>query len=267
MLGRMALRISAIEALKGKTLVGNNVLDSQIGALDVAADNSIRTDQQKPFISVYTEASKLEGTGTDLGGIRSLFRSGLLDFVVEVGISAAMTEVDTETGAATVVGIGIPATDAGMEFFLDATGRQVVAALHDPANRWSEVWRRLINRVAKIERRRAADATSNVRIAAHQLVISVEPCADPTPGEPIGEKSAWQAFLQQIGSADHPLREKIADLFGAETDSHYNQQRGRFGLTVEEARALFDFPPLAAEQDEPDIASVAVSGETGDGDD
>lgn len=38
-LARIALRIAAVEALKGKTLVGDNVLDSPNGALDVQAES------------------------------------------------------------------------------------------------------------------------------------------------------------------------------------------------------------------------------------
>ena len=90
MLGRIALRMATIEALKGSTLVDGNVLDSQIGALDIAADGTIRTDQEKPFISVYVEASKQDGGFN----IRGLHKTGLTELVIEIGITTAMTEIN-----------------------------------------------------------------------------------------------------------------------------------------------------------------------------
>ena len=63
MLGRIALRIAAVQALKGRTLVGDNVLDSRMTALDVDDDGNARTDEDRPFISLYesgaVEAPKL----------------------------------------------------------------------------------------------------------------------------------------------------------------------------------------------------------------
>lgn len=59
---RIAARMAAVRALRGRTLVGDNVLDSQIGALDVGADGELRTEEDKPFISVYTHG-KTTATG------------------------------------------------------------------------------------------------------------------------------------------------------------------------------------------------------------
>ena len=51
----MALRIAAVEALKaGGTMVGTNVLDSQISAIDQTVDGDLKTDQKRPFIAVYS---------------------------------------------------------------------------------------------------------------------------------------------------------------------------------------------------------------------
>ena len=66
----MALRIAAVQALKaGGTLVGDNVLDSQISAIDQTADGQLRSDQQRPFIAVYTDAAKSQDLGQT--GLRS----------------------------------------------------------------------------------------------------------------------------------------------------------------------------------------------------
>lgn len=277
MLGRIALRMAAVEALKGSTLVGGNVLDSEIGALDVTADGELRTDQEKPFISVYVEGAKLEGAAD----IRALHKSGPTDLIIEIGITAAMTATDPETGASEVIGLQIPATDPAFEFFLDCAGRQVVNALTDPRNAWSEIWRGLLSGIVKIERRRTANASSGARVAAHQIAITGDLLPDPVYGEPVAPTSIWKKFFDKLAeptlpNPDHdpdeanstalivdPIVAKkraamLALLGDPEATLDHQAQRQRFGMTLEEARALFDIAVQPAEATEPDIASVSV---------
>lgn len=252
MLARMAQRIAAIEALRGKTFVGENVLDSQIGALDIAADGSIRTDRDKPFIAVYTDVSKAQGSLE----VRALHRSGATDLTIEVGIAASMTEIDAQTGATVIVGIGIPVTDPAMEFYLDCIGRQVVNALTDPRSAWAEIWRGLSSGINRVERRRASDATG-VRIAAHQIVVNAELLPDPVFGEPIAATSIWAKLLAQMEVANHPRLELVHDLIGDPSGVlNHEAQRRRFGMTLDEARALFDIAVEPVEATEPNITSV-----------
>lgn len=255
MLGRIALRIAAVEALKGKTLVGDNVLDSEIGALDVGADGSIRTDQEKPFVSIYVEGSKIE----DRLDLRALHRSGSTDFMIEIGITAAMTVTDPETDASDVI-TGIPATDPAFEFYLDVVGRQVVNALTDPNNAWAEIWRSLSSGVGKIERRRTSDAASGVKTAAHQLIVTVDLLPDPVFGEPIAPTSTWAKLFAQMEASNHPFLPMLQTLVG-DPDGVLNHeaQRRRRGMTLDEARALFDIAVEPAEATEPDIAKVTVT--------
>lgn len=258
MLGRIALRVATVEALKGNTLVEGNVLDSEIGALDIAADGSLRTDQEKPFISVYVEGAKLEGAAD----IRSLHKSGPTDLIIEIGITAAMTSTDPETGVSEVIGLQIPATDPAIEFFLDCTSRQIINVLTDPRNVWSEIWRELSSKVVKIERRRTSDATG-ARVAAHQIVITIDLLPDPVFGEPVAPTSIWKKFFDKLQSSADPIvakkRAAMLSLLG-DPDGVLNHeaQRRRFGMTLEEARALFDIAVQPAEATEPDIASVSV---------
>lgn len=259
MLGRIALRMAAVEALKGNTLVAGNVLDSEIGALDVTADGDLRTDQEKPFISVYVEGAKLDG-GADL---RALHKSGPTDLVIEVGITAAMTSTDSETGVSTVIGLQIPATDAAFEFFLDCTSRQVVNVLTDPRNAWSEIWRGLSSGIRKVERRRTSDATNGVRIAAHQMIITLDMLPDPVYGEPVAQTSIWKKFFDMLQASADPIVAKkraalMALLGDPEATLDGQAQRQRFGMTLEEARALFDIAVAPAEATEPAIARVVV---------
>ena len=258
MLARIALRVATIEALKGKTLVGDNVLDSQIGAIDIAADDSLRTDQEKPFIAVYVDGSKIE----DRIDLRSLHKSGSTELTIETGITAAMTETDQETGASTVIGIGIPATDPALEFYLDCVGRQITTALSDPHDAWSEIWRSLSSSVLKIERKRTSDAASGTRIAAHQLVITLDLLPDPVFGAPVASTSVWATFFASMEAVEHPFTETLLELLGDPAGvSETAAIRRRFGLTLDEARALIITPPLAAEATDPDITSVTTTQE------
>lgn len=257
MLARIALRIAAIEALKGNTLVGGNVLDSQIGALDVAADGSFRSDQEVPFIAVYTDGSK----ATDGIDLRSLHKSGATELRIEAGITAAMTQTDDETGESQIIGIGIPATDPAMEFFLDCVGRQISTALSDPLNEWAEIWRGLSSGVQMIERKRASDAESGTRIAAHQLVVTLDLLPDPLFGVAVADTSIWAKFFAKMEAVVHPYLPMMQALLGDPAGVlNHEAQRRRFGMTLDETRALLDIAVEPGEANEPVISSVTFAG-------
>jgi len=237
-IGRIALRIATIEALRGNTSVHGNVLDSEIGSLDVAADESLRTNQEKPFISIYTDSARAD----DLGSGRRLWVNGATELLIETGMAASMTETDPETGEKTIIG-GIPATDAAFELFLDVVDRQTIAVLMDPNNVWSEIWKSLIRDIIRVERRRTADAETGTRMAAHQQCIICDLLPDPVYGEPIAETSIWRRLLDQMAAIEHPYLETLQNLIGASSAELIPSQQRRFGLTLEEARALAGFPP------------------------
>lgn len=254
-LARLALRIATIEALRGATSVADNVLDSEITALDIGADGTIRTDQEKPFISVYTEKSKV----ADLNGERAIWRNGPTELLIETGIAASMIETDPETGEKTVVG-GLAATDAALEFYLDMLDRQVVTCLTDPLNEWAEVWRKLMSETTSIERKRLSDATTDIRMAARQLWIGCNLVPDPPYGEPINPGSAFAAFLNQMRKVNHEYLPKIEELLGLSvTQRKHEEARRRFGITLNEARALLIVPPMPAENSEPNINRIEVA--------
>lgn len=257
MLARIALRMATIAALKGKTLVGDNVLDSEITALDADADGNLTTDQQKPFITVYTHTAT-----DDAGGDRALHRSGLTELVIEIAVAATMVyrneDGDKEVAA------GIPATDSAFEFFLDATARQITNALTDPRDAWAEIWRNLSSSIEKIERKRTSDATGT-RIAAHQIVVTLNLLPDPVFGEPVSPTSIWTKFFAKIGESTDPvvaarvviLESLIGDPAGIlESEA----QRRRFGLTLDEARALTDIAVQPGEPTEPNLEIVTSVG-------
>lgn len=254
MLTRIALRLAAVEALKGATLVGDNVLDSEIGAVDIAADGSLRTEEEKPFIAVYTDGSKAED---DLAS-RALHKSGHLSLVLEYGITAAMAVTDDETGESTVMA-GIPATDDGLEFKLDLIGYQISAALTDPDNEWAEIWRALGGNVQKIERRRAADGSGGARVAAHQMTITLDLMMDPVRKEPLRETATMAIFLAKALASENPVLVKKAQAMQAAiagSGPDWKLDQARYGLTADEACAMQVVPvPGAAEA----ITEVAIN--------
>lgn len=239
MIGRIALRMATIEALRGKTAVDQNVLDSMMTALDADAAGNLITDQERPFVTVYTDDAKLEG-GMEA---RSLHQSGPTDLVIEIAIAESML-YRNELNDVEVVA-GIPNADDAYEFLLDVIGRQITNALTDPQDAWAEIWRSLSSRILKIERKRTSSA-SGVRIAAHQLVITLDILPDPIFGEPLAAGSSWARFFGKISEQGMPpviasrvslLKALIGSPDGVEDDE---AQRRRYGLTIAEARAMLD---------------------------
>ena len=270
-LNRIAARMSAVQALKGKTLVGNNVLDSRIGALDLQADGSVRTDQEKPFISVYCDASSLAKTADQRLAtisrleLRALVPNGLTDFLFEAGIAAAMIETSPETDES-VVFEGIPATDTAFEFHLDIVLRQIGDALTDPMNEWADIFRSFCQSFRSVERARAEGAR-NMRLAAHQLKITTELMPDPVRGIELKSSHPLSRFFAK--AAEITVANPSYDADGQESpatipdpvvaaqvqlmqaqivgDEHgWQTALRRYGLTIAEANALLILPTTEA---------------------
>ncbi|HEV7293095.1 MAG TPA: hypothetical protein VGN79_12320 [Devosia sp.] len=257
-LTRIALRIAAVEALKGRTLA-ERVMDTPNGALDIQADGSLRTNEERPFISVYTDQGKAENiTG------RSLIENGVCDIVFEMGISMAMTEVNQETGATTIVGIAVPATDRSFEFFLDIVQRQIADALNDPANAWAEIYRGLHYRVVKIEYAGARNTDDGQRLAGHQMRISLELADDPVAGEELDADDPFAKFLALLEASDDAIYQTQAatmrQLLTGSNEPWETLQR-RHGMTAAELLAL-GHGPAAADAGEVGAAAIEVDGLT-----
>ncbi|MBP0440685.1 hypothetical protein [Tianweitania sediminis] len=246
-LARIALRIAAVEAIKGRTLVGEHVLDTPNGALDVQADGELRIGiDEKPFVAVFTDA----GSADDITG-RSLIENGSCVLVIEAGISQAMTELNKETGTTTLLGIGIPASDAGFEFHLDVVQRQVMDALNDPDNAWAEIYRSLHYRVTKIEVGGKRNTDDGQRLAGHQTRITLDLIQDPVRGEPIEPDSPLGMFfaaMQASGDAIYQAQATTMQGLVGGNDPDWKVLQRRHGMTAAELLALGRGPVA---QDEP----------------
>jgi hypothetical protein len=274
-LHRIAARISAVQALLGRTSVGDNVLDSQISALDVDAEGNFVTDQKKPFISVYSEGSTVKDSQPQQA-LRSLLPNGSTVFFFETGIAATMTEVDPETDESFVVP-GMPSTDASFEFALDMTMRQIGDALVDPENEWAEIFRKLCVSFQDTERSRASGDNRGTRMAAHQLKLTVDLKPDPVRGAPLKDTHPLAMFFAKAATLTVPNPDHDPDdpdspasipdsvvtaqvaLMQAQlagTPYSWKVDMARYGMTRTEADNLLLVPPEGAE---PDIQVVNIN--------
>ncbi|MCO5153378.1 MULTISPECIES: hypothetical protein [unclassified Shinella] len=262
---RIAGRIAAVYALRGKTLVEDNVLDSQIAALDVDADGQVMLGADnavsKKFISVYSDVSEMgEQTRT---GIRSLSDNGHTSFLFEAGVAAAFAVVDPETDEA-VLFEGIPATDTAFEFYLDLVMRQILDALLDPSEGgWADIFRSLFLDFKSLGRIRASGDSKGARLAAHQLLVRGQMIAEPVRGAELKPEHALMRFFAKAETlADDAVAAQIAlmraQLSGDATDMEVALRR--FGLTHAETDALH-LSPMSGTAEDTSISGVAV-GET-----
>lgn len=248
---RIAARIAAVQALKGKTLVGDNVLDSQIGALDVAADGTLRTEEDSPFITIYTDAGKSEGRR-----LRSWVENGSTEFLFEMGITAAHATTDPDTGES-VVYPGIPGTDANFEFIMDLVARQIGDAMTNPDNTWAEIFRAMHMGNMALERARTSNDGGGIRLAAQQIKLTVDLFPDPTTGFELKPEHPLAKFFVRAAELNSAVvNEQVemmqACLSGSFTD--WKMDLRRYGLTRAEGDAMLLTPVEGAEAD------VAIQG-------
>jgi len=242
---RIALRICAVQALKGRTLVGENVLDSEIGALETTADGALQTPKEKQFVSVYADdTEQVSGLG-----VRSLIANGKVDLVFEAGVASAHLTSDPVTDEQVLMA-GLPATDANFEFYLDVTLRQIGDAIADPENEWAAILNSLIIRFEKCKRSRISGDTNGIRLAAHQMKLTVEAVAEPVTGQPLKPDSPMAAFFAKCESdliAREPdmagkIEVMLKQIAGDNEDLIAAMRR--YGMTYTEADAMLLTPAV-----------------------
>lgn len=168
MIVALALRIAAVHALRGETAAGSRVYNSAITALD-----ELISAEPKPFIIVSTDEQSYSIVLNDaLTGNRSV------DIVIDVGVGSAVQF--EEQGQAFV----IPHTDAGTELSVNLLCRQVCQTLYEPnsGGAWGSLFRKIASNSAKIAIKRGAGTENGVRFAAAQMILTVEPLAEPPFG-------------------------------------------------------------------------------------
>lgn len=239
----MALRIAAVEALKaGGTLVGTNVLDSQISAIDQTVDGALKTDQQRPFIAVYTDIGKADDLGNT--GLRA---NGRVELTFNCGVALTMGQTNKNTGEAEIIE-GFPSTDAQFEAILDVVGCQICRVLSDAANPWAQVFGNLCTLVSKSQVRSSSSAET-VRLACGQIKLTVEAYADPPLGQIFAQDSHWPSFLALM--EEHGVKQLglFQLMLGQPIGAEYPDYEALTGMTSRDAASLklYSFETVPAE--------------------
>lgn len=247
-LARIALRASAVEALKGRTRALNNVLDSEIGIIDSDSAGKIGIKASDYFIAIYTDAGK---TQTGDNELRALLLNGRTEILFETGVTAKMLVMNQETAEANLPEMGIPDTDGNFEFTLDLISREIAEALTDPDNAWGQLFLSFIYRTVATERSRVGNIAEGERLAAHQTKIIVELIDDPEPKCPLDPDAPFARFIAlALASDDESLQKKATFMEAIITGNREPWERLQqlHGMTAQELLAL-GLGPLASDVD------------------
>lgn len=229
----LAARIAAVEALKAaNTSVGRNVLDSQISAFDHTATGQLSTDQQRPFVAVYTDSAKTAELGSS--GLRA---NGAVDFLFNCGVTIAMSQTNKETGESEIVE-GYPATDPIFETILDVLDMQICRALVDDQSPWAQVFGGFVCRFVAKELLRSSGKVDGVRLAAGQVKITAELWSDPPLGQGFPEGSPWARFLAMMAEYELPQLPLFQSFLGSAHDGLYPEFERLIGVTTRHADAM-----------------------------
>ena len=229
---RLAWRVCAVEALMGKTSIPD-VCDSAINAFSLDG-GKLKTEKEKPFISVYTGNGKIEGSAIDG---RSMNQNGLTELTIETGVATAMA-VTNDEGVGYI--LNAPITDPSLEMLLDIAGFEITAALTDPKNEWGQLFIGMIDDLIKVERNGARNAEDGARVAGHQIIVCANLLQDPVRGCPIEEDSVLGKFLELAGASETPhvkrVSEKISGALEGELNTFDSYYQSEFGLGGKETK-------------------------------
>lgn len=255
MLVRILLRICLQEALRGRTLAGDNILDSNFSAVSFDDAGQLKTDQDQPFICVYTDGSKSSGAG-----LRGLLNGGDTQVVIEAAISSSMAVVDPETGAS-VTEVGLPDTDAALELQLDFLVHQIFSAVTADDNEWGKLATSLLLDTPTFERSRIASAAGGARIAGHELRLTVRLIDDPICNDDLSD-SSFAKVLQQLGAGTNTTHIRLAELIsehlsGTLVDYQRVQRLAGHSAETTSALGLGPLVPLTS-GDLPELAGIKI---------
>ncbi|MCW4114745.1 hypothetical protein NPA31_007185 [Aurantimonas sp. MSK8Z-1] len=249
-LSRLAAQLCAVQALRGRTLVGDNVRDSETGIIQIDADGSIATSLDRPFVNVFCDDTLAADTLR-----RDLWGGGRLTMSFEFGVTAAMPLVtpdgryliDSETDQIATAARAKP-SDAQINILVELVERQIRACLMDPGNPWAELWREFMTGNYRVESLRGASDKDGLRFGARRLRVTADLLPDLPSGSPIAATSTWRRFLDALpGSQIETIAVEFAAMLGgADHEDALDALRRRYGLTRDEAGALLDRPQDAA---------------------
>lgn len=197
-LNRTALRLATALALSNNftapypTLAGGRVFDSRLDPIQ-----GIKPEEQVPIIVIYTDDDDGEQLSDNNGG--PPFRR-MVDLVLWLSICQ-----NAKDGEGNIV-IGYTETDAELEAMLDLFEHQVRFAFSNIGNKWSNLLRGTMLRRIKSWKSDRLVAEGNIKLAARNVVVSVEIVDDdlPTVVPQIDEAAELPGNIQEILDAVGP---------------------------------------------------------------
>ena len=198
---RQLIQISAVEAVRGKTLAGNDVFDSMID--DVTG---LLKDKARPLMIFSVEECHQKSAGQGERGF--LNRTTVLKFMVQLAVASGK---EIRDGDDVVILTSIGDSDAAHEATLNILDREWRTALHDESNPWTQVFRGLVLGVGNMEDRRGADPETGRKHAARYLVADLSVIAEPMPGEEL--PSAIEQGLSLMEADDDAAYREVARNF------------------------------------------------------
>jgi hypothetical protein len=252
---RSCVRLATVAARRDKTWAETRVLDSDNGPLEAAIKA-----EPTPYIVVYSDDDDRD----EIQGFDFIGAKRTLLIVIEFGLAAALTPSD---GGPTM---RIPATDGAFELALDILERQIINALvHDPTSTWGALWHDLARRFdLKASSKRGGSSEGGSRWAARQLLLHVDPIADPPPGVVLPDAHPVPCFLAAVRAADADGSlvgfGGAADLIEAALPTvnapDWRQAQAWLGLTEFDARALGLGPPVIPQEAPSTIEGLNTEG-------
>lgn len=250
----LALRLSAVMALKNATLAGKRVFDSAILPVDKLTTKA----GPEPFVAISTEDETSKPNGRDLhNGDRTI------DLVVEIAIGKTVT-LPGDGG----VGVEIADTDANLEMSLAIVMRQVEACLFGAGGgRWGKVFRAIAKTVEETVTRRGLPEKEGERFAARQTGYRIKAFAEPAFGKEPPAGSPFEQFLAALDT--EPGYEAFASIVRQAIEGApigwpqvYSIGAVMAGYTEEEGRSIGIAPLGAADGSVMDELTILPEGVT-----
>lgn len=264
---RPIVRAIAVAALRSQTWAEDRVFDSDMTPLGEAL---LGTAQPTPYIVVYTDDDETLSPTSRVyeGQQRSLL------VVLETGVASAVHgEGENE------ILLEFAATDEGMEWAVDVTESQAIAALvGDPKSPWGELFKKMVFEVRKITSHRGGQAEKGVRFAARKTVFDCRTMWDLVPGyKPDAKHPVWQFISMVRSNPSIGIMDTSSLVEGLLTSTNaptWREAQARLGNTTEAALALHvpgsplpspdeipSYDPRAADEYTPILENITLEDE------
>lgn len=257
---RIALRMTAVKALFGNTMAGENVLDSEIGILG-EDDDGLNIVSKKPFIAVYTDEAEVSPDPQ-----RMFHGNGSVILAIEYGYTSQMSEIRIDPGtgeeyeAILPDAYTIPVTARMPEIYLDVLGRQIRDALATGTSEAAKIFRSLFLSVSSGKCERAASDRNGERVAAHRMTFILTALPDPQVEGDVPANAPMARFFELLDAGD-AVDQNLATLFRdliPATPDDLEHSRLRVGQTLEELRAL-GLGPISGADDTSEFETVDIT--------